>query len=441
MLKRSLSFIHLVSFIMSMMIGSGVFFLGAYVLYFSDASVMLSLIAWGVAGVFSLLLALNFVELGMMFPQSGGTYVFLKQAYSQRLASIFGYTGFLLSGSGSIAALALAFASFIRQINPTLTTPPTLLASIIIITLTGLAMKNIAQNAWVGLVITAAKVLGIFAVIVAGLSMGDVDVSLTIPQFESWPSLISMIAFASIISLWAYEGWANIFTLGDEIPTHPRPLLWSIIVGIGGVTLLYVLFHLAIYRTVPLLTLLQNLSSGNLYFATLAMESLFGSNGALFMNVLMTISILGTLHALIVIFPRVYYAMAKDGQFFSVAQDINEDASPFKATLLSMVMSLILVFTFSLIELTSFVVLQGLIYSALVVLGVIVLRFRQPQTPRPYKVFLYPLTPILSLLVLGYFMYNTYLNDSRSALIGLLLPLALWLGLWYVGHKKKVTNT
>jgi basic amino acid/polyamine antiporter, APA family len=171
MLKRSLSLVHLVSFVMSMMIGSGVFYLGAYVLYVSDTSILLTLIAWALAGVFSLLLALNYVELGMMFPRSGGTYVFLKEAYSQRLASIFGYTGFLLSGSGSIAALGLAFANLVKQVNPTLTTPSTLLASILIITLTGLAMKNITQNAWVSLLITGAKVLGLGVVIVAGLTM------------------------------------------------------------------------------------------------------------------------------------------------------------------------------------------------------------------------------------------------------------------------------
>lgn len=437
MLKRSLSLIHLVSFVISMMIGSGVFYLGAYVLYVSDASSLLSLIAWALAGGFSLLIALNYVELGMMFPRSGGTYVFLKEAYSQRLASIFGYTGFLLSGSGSIAALALAFANLVKQVNPTLTTPSTLLASILIITLTGLAMQNITQNAFVSLLITGAKVLGLGVVIVAGLTLGDVTLSMSLPTTLPLSGFVSMLAFASIVSLWAYEGWANVFSLGDEMSDKPKVVLWAIILGIGGVTLLYVLFHLAIYRSVPLLTLLENLGAGNLYFATLAMESLFGATGAWFMNILMIVSIVGTLHAIIVIFPRVYYAMAKDGQFIEVAKDVNEHASPYKATLLSMIMSIILVFTFSLIELTSFVVLQGLIYSALVILGLMVLRIKKPDQPRPYKVFLYPVTPIVSLIFLGYFIYNTYLNDSRSALIGLVLPLGLWMFLWLLGRKQK----
>jgi APA family basic amino acid/polyamine antiporter len=437
MLKRSLSLIHLVSFVVSMMIGSGVFYLGAYVLYVSDASSLLSLIAWALAGVFSLLIALNYVELGMMFPRSGGTYVFLKEAYSQRLASIFGYTGFLLSGSGSIAALALAFANLVKQVNPTLSTPSALLASILIITLTGLAMQNITQNGFVSILITGAKVLGLGVVIVAGLSLGDVSISMSLPSTLPLSGFVSMLAFASIVSLWAYEGWANVFSLGDEMSDKPKVVLWAIILGIGGVTLLYVLFHLAIYRSVPLLTLLENLGAGNLYFATLAMESLFGTTGAWFMNVLMIVSIVGTLHAIIVIFPRVYYAMAKDGQFLEVAKDINEQASPYKATLLSMIMSIILVFTFSLIELTSFVVLQGLIYSALVILGLMILRFKKPNQPRPYKVLLYPITPIISLIFLGYFIYNTYLNDSRSALIGLVLPLGLWIILWLLGRKQK----
>jgi basic amino acid/polyamine antiporter, APA family len=437
MLKRSLSLVHLISFVMSMMIGSGVFYLGAYVLYVSDSSTLLSLIAWTIAGVFSLLIALNYVELGMMFPRSGGTYVFLKEAYSQRLASIFGYTGFLLSGSGSIAALALAFANLVKQVNPNLATSSALLASILIITLTGLAMQNITQNAFVSLLITGAKVLGLGVVIVAGLSLGDVPLTSSLPSSLSVSGFVSMLAFASIVSLWAYEGWANVFSLGDEMSDKPKVVLWAIILGIGGVTLLYVLFHLAIYRSVPLLTLLENLGAGNLYFATLAMESLFGSTGAWFMNVLMIVSIVGTLHAIIVIFPRVYYAMAKDGQFFEVAKEVNEQASPYKATLLSMVMSIILVFTFTLIELTSFVVLQGLIYSALVILGLIVLRIKKPNHPRPYKVLLYPITPIVSLIFLGYFIYNTYLNDPRSALIGLILPLGLWMILWLLGRKQK----
>ena len=437
MLKRSLSLIHLVSFIMSMMIGSGVFYLGAYVLYVSDSSISLSLLAWAFGGLFSLLLALNFVELGMMFPRSGGTYVFLKEAYSQRLASIFGYTGFLLSGSGSIAALGLAFANLLRQLNPNMSTSPAILASIVIITLTGLAMRDVKQNALVSLLITGAKVLGLIAVITAGFMLGNEEIVLALPSSLDIPSFISLLAFATIVSLWAYEGWANVFSLGDEMTLNPKHVLWSIILGIGGVTLLYVLFHLAIYRSVPLLTLLDNLASGNLYFASIAMESIFGSSGAWFMNILMVVSILGTLHALIVIFPRVYYAMSKDGQFFEAAQEVNEQASPYKATLLSMIMSIILVFTFTLIELTSFVVLQGLIYSALVILGLILLRFKQPNTPRPYKVFLYPITPVVSLMFLGYFIVNTYLNDTRSSLIGLILPLVIWGVLYYFSKKQK----
>ncbi len=437
MLKRSLSLIHLVSFIMSMMIGSGVFYLGAYVLYVSDSSISLSLLAWAFGGLFSLLLALNFVELGMMFPRSGGTYVFLKEAYSQRLASIFGYTGFLLSGSGSIAALGLAFANLLRQLNPNMSTSPAILASIVIITLTGLAMRDVKQNALVSLLITGAKVLGLLAVITAGFMLGTEEIVLALPSSLDIPSFISLLAFATIVSLWAYEGWANVFSLGDEMTLNPKHVLWSIILGIGGVTLLYVLFHLAIYRSVPLLTLLDNLASGNLYFASIAMESIFGSSGAWFMNILMVVSILGTLHALIVIFPRVYYAMSKDGQFFEAAQEVNEQASPYKATLLSMIMSIILVFTFTLIELTSFVVLQGLIYSALVILGLILLRFKQPNTPRPYKVFLYPITPVVSLMFLGYFIVNTYLNDTRSSLIGLILPLVIWGVLYYFSKKQK----
>lgn len=438
MLKRSLSMIHLVSFIMSMMIGSGVFYLGAYVLFVSEASPLLSLLAWAGAGVFSLVLALNFVELGLMFPKSGGTYTFLKEAYSQRLASIFGYTGFLLSGSGSIAALALAFANLVRQFNPSLTTSTPLLASILIITLTGLAMKEISSNALVSLIITGAKVLGLLAIIGSGLLLGTQSIELSLPSSLSFSSFMSVLAFGSIVSLWAYEGWANVFSLGDEMPTQPKPVIGSILLGIGGVTLLYVLFHLAIYRIVALSTLLENLGNGNLYFATIAMQALYGDAGAWLLNILMAVSIIGTLHALIVIFPRVYYAMAQDGQFLKSASEVNQEASPYKATLMSMVMSLVLVFTFTLIELTSFVVLQGLIYSALVIIGLLILRKKQPLTPRPYKVFLYPLTPLLSLAFLGYFIYNTYQNDPRSSLIGLILPLVLWAILYYQSTKKRV---
>ena len=118
----------------------------------------------------------------------------------------------------------------------------------------------------------------------------------------------------------------------------------------------------------------------------------------------------------------------------------SEQSSPYKATILSMIMSIILVFTFTLIELTSFVVLQGLIYSALVILGLILLRYKQPHSPRPYKVFLYPITPILSLVFLGYFIINTYLNDPRSSLIGLLLPLVIWGVLYYFSKKQKRAN-
>ena len=418
-----------VSIIGGIMIGSGIFYLGSYVLERTQMSLGLSLLCWIIGGIVSLLGGLCFAELGSSCPKSGGLVVYLDEAYHPIVGYMFGFTSWLLSGAGSIAAVAIAMPTAFRGYMPLSDMTIKIIAIALIVGLTAYNSLGIKQGTILQNAAMIAKLIPIIAIIIGALLFGkqSPDLSL-IPAGGadvSFSKIISMISFAVVATLWAYEGWTNLNSLAEEMKDPARNLPKALLIGIGSVTVLYTLFYFAIYKVVPYGQIVSMIKSGNLYIGTEAAKSIFGNIGGSLVLVTMLIAMFSSLNGMIISFPRNYYAMAKEGHFFKSYGKLHPKYNvPTTSLVGQAIIASILVLLRDLDQLTSLVVFTGMIFNLLGVIAVVVYRKKFPNLERPYKAWGYPVTVIISIALFAGLMINNLMEDPVTALIGLIVPAA-----------------
>ena len=269
--------------------------------------------------------------------------------------------------------------------------------------------------------------------IVAGKQSPDLSIMPT--SNPSFGALIGMIAFATVASLWAYEGWTNLNTVAEEIKNPKKNLPRAIIIAIVGCTLLYTLFNLAIYRVIPFDQISSMIASDNLYLGTEAAKSVMGNFGQIVVIIAMATAIFGSLNGCILVFPRQYYAMAKDGYFFkSFAKLHPKYGTPTTSILVQAVISIVLVMMRDLNQLTNLVIFSSMFFNVLTIGAVFIFRKKFPNMERPYKAWGYPVTIVITLLIFIGLMVNTLMEDPITALIGMSVPAV---GLLCYGFFKK----
>lgn len=432
-LRRDVGLFGGISVLAGIMIGSGIFYIGAIVLQRSGMSLGLALLVWLIGGLVTLMSGICFAELGAMMPKAGGYYVYLREAYGERVAFMCGITNFFLSSSGSIAALAVAFAAAISSmwhIDPTMQ-KVIAVSSIVLLSLInirGIKLGSFVQNTFMIL-----KMLPIVLILVCGLVMGTESPDLSLspmtidgaPLEISWTEICAMIGFSVIATLWAYEGWTNLNNIAEEIKNPKRNIPLALILSITGVMTLYVLFNYAVYRVVPHDTIMSMVAAGDYYLGTEAAKILFGPADMVVVGTAMMLAIFNSLNGCIMVFPRMYFAMARDGALFpSLAKLHPTWRTPINAQIASAVMAIILVLSRSLSELTSLVAVCGMIFHGLAFFSVIVLRRKYPNLERPYKVWFYPFLILVVCAIMIGLIINTVEKDPVTAALGLLVPLA-----------------
>jgi APA family basic amino acid/polyamine antiporter len=425
--RREVGLFGGISVLGGIMIGSGFFYLGSFVLLRSGMSQGLALLVWLIGGLVTLLSGICYAELGAMMPKAGGSYVYLREAFGERIAYMSGISGFVLGSSGSIAALAIAFPNLLSSILPLTPIMGKAIAIFLIIGLTAANVFGIRLGSRIQNVFMVAKLIPILVILFAGLFLGTQSPNLSlIPDTQpTFGQLASMIAFSVVATLWAYEGWTNLNTISEEIKNPKRNIPLAIILAILGVTALYTLFNYAIYRVLPLDVIAGLFQEGNFFLGTEVAGSLFGNSGKLLVSAAMAISVFGALNGCVMVFPRTYYAMAKDGLFFpSFARLHPEYKTPVNASIASALIAIALVLSRNLNQLTSLVVFGGFIFNSLTFYAVIVLRRKYPTLNRPYKVWLYPFSVILTILIMVGLTINTFQEDPVTSMIGLLVPAA-----------------
>lgn len=442
-LKREIGAFGGFNILTGIMVGSGIFYLGSYVLMRSGMSQGLALLVWVIGGIITLISGLCYAELGAMMPVTGGSYVYLKKAYGNLISFMSGSTNYVLASCGSVAALALAAANIFPMFLDISAFSVKLIAVFLIVALTvinycGVKLGSLVQNFF-----TIAKLIPIVLILILGIFMGreNVDMSVTIENGMSFTQVIQMVAFAVIATFWAYEGWTNLNVVAGEIKNPKRNLPLAIISAIVLVMIIYVLFNFSIYRVLSMNEISSSLDKENYYLGTLAAQKILGNVGGVLVTSTMLIAIIGALNGCILVFPRSLYSMSHNGSFFKVFDRVHPKyETPSISIIVTAVISIALVFSNDLNQLTTLVVFSGLIFNALVFITIFIFRKREPNLERPYKVWLYPLTPIIAVLVMVGMIINTLITDFRTSILGIIITLlsVILYGFYYLSKKRGI---
>ena len=442
--KKEISLFGGVSILGGIMVGSGIFYLGSYVLMRTGMSLGLALLSWIIGGLVSLLGGICYAELGASDPSTGGTTVYLRKAYSPMVGFLNGFNSWLIGGPGSIAALAIALPSALTNIIPMGQWTIKIIAIILIISLTVVNYFGVKFGSKLQNISMILKLIPIGIILVLGLLMGDVtpDLSLTPVTGEvSFSSIISMVAFAVVATLWAYEGWTNLNTVAEEVKNPKKNLPLAIIISIVSITLLYTLFNYSIYRVLPFAEIERLLANNEFYLGTYAAERLMGNSGRILVISGMVVAMFGSLNGCILAFPRMYYAMSEEGHFFQSFKKLHPVYKvPYAPLIAQCVISILLVLLRNLNQLTSLVVFSGMIFNTLSVFAVMIYRRKFPTIERPYKVIGYPITVILTTLIFIGLLVNTFIEDPLTSIIGLSVPAIGILFYYYFDRKLKSTK-
>ena len=440
--KKSIGPFSGISIVAGMVIGSGVYYLGSYVLERTGMSMGWSIVAWIIGGLITIVGGLCFAELGASMPVAGGQTIYLNKMYGPAFGFINGFSCFLLTGSGGVAALAMAAVTAYKGVFDLSDLMIKVIAIIIIlllmtINLLGVKEMTIYQN--FSMVIRLVPVL---MIIVIGFAVGkespDLSLSLTGTSAEGGniTDIISMIGFATFASLWAYDGWYNLNTVAEEMRNPKKDLPFAIITSLIGVTLIYTLFYLAVYKVLPASDIVEMVKSGDLYLGNEVVQRTLGGAGAWILLICMTVGIIGSANVNTLCDPRTYYAMSREGYFPRFFGHISEKHGvPTYGILVASGMAILLVIFNNLQELTDMLIFTTSILNAMTIFGVLILRRKYPGLERPYKVWGGKVTIVITCLAYIVLMVNEFIDAPKAALTGIGITLAGLLVYYY--FKKK----
>ena len=419
-----------ISLVAGMTIGSGVYYLGSYVLERTDFSFGLALLCWIIGGLVSILGGLCFAELGASRPVAGGMTVYLSEAYHPALGFVNGFSCFILTCSGSIASLAMAAVEGFRGPLGLSNLTVKIAAILIILIFTAINLRGARVGVAFQSFTMVARVIPLILIVILGMFLGDhsVDMSLSMEGTRAdgrgITGVISLIGFATFASLWAYEGWTNLNTVGEEMKNPKRDLPLAIIISLGFITLIYTLFQFAIYRVLPADQIISMIEGGDIYLGNAVAQKLMGGFGQTLVLAGMTIGILGTVNGDVLVFPRTYYAMAKEGFFPKKFAELSEKTGvPVAATLASSAVAIILVVFNNLQSLTDLLITLSALLNVLCVGAVIIYRKKFPNLERPYRVWGGIPTVVVTIILFAILLINNFIEDPKASLIGLAIPL------------------
>jgi APA family basic amino acid/polyamine antiporter len=413
-LLRVLGLWETTAIVMGIMIGSAIFIVPAEITR-EVGSERAAICVWIICGLLSLFGALSFAELAAMFPQAGGQYVYLREAYGHLVSFLCGWTFFLAVQSGGISTVAVGFAQYLADFFPIHPGQQKLAASLAIVVLTAINYRGVREAGWVQSVLTGAKVGAMVALVALGFALvhGHAAGAVNLPTPAGW-GFFSSFGVAMVAALWAYDGWNNGSFAADEVRNPERNLPLGLILGTGAVMVIYILLNLVYYHVLPLANVAQSPR-----VAAEAGTRLFGRSGAHWVSLAIIVAMLGCVNGMILAGARVYYAMAKDGLFFRWCGLVHPKFhTPHLSLLSQAAWAILLVLLGTYEQLFTYVIFAGWIFYALTVFAVILLRRKRPDLRRPYRVTGYPLVPAVFLVAAAGFILNTLLAKPLESGIG-----------------------
>lgn len=385
--------------LVSNVVGSGIFTTTGFMARdLGHPGIILSV--WLIGGFIALAGALSYSELGAAFPVAGGEYAYLRRAYGPLVGFLSGWTSFTIGFSAAIAAGAVSFAAYLLQLFPhgdQAGTWSTAVAFALLWVITGFHLAGVGPGGWLQRTLTVMKVGAILLLIAAGLMVGKGDwANLGLTDAHADPG-IGQCFVSLIFALYAYSGWNAAAYLAGEITDPARTIPRTMIGGTLFVALLYLVLNGFYLYALPVTELA---SPPLMPVADKVAGALLGVEASRFVTAMLCLSIAGAVSAMVWAGPRVYFAMAQDGLVPSlIAQTPGVQRTPVNAILLQSVWASVLILsgTFERLVIYSGIVLT--IFSALAVGAVPILRWKEPDLPRPYHTPFYPLVPGIYLLI------------------------------------------
>ena len=467
-MKKSLNLFDTTLLVAGSMIGSGIFIVSADIARVVGSAGWL-LVVWILSGVITLFAALSYGELAGMMPQAGGQFVYIKKAFGDLVAFVYGWTVFLVIQTGVIAAVAVAFAKFtgvfipffeegnvLFQIVSLKITSAQLLAIFIIALLTYINTRGIENGKAIQRIFTSAKLIALFALIIVGIYYGfhsDVfsnnmahawdakgidDIgSGTFKGFTSLSgmSLATALGLAMIGSLFSSDAWNNVTFIAGEVENPKRNIPLGLFFGVCIVTLIYVLANVAYLCLLPLEGSMgtDSVVGNGIMFAqkdrvgTAALFVVFGDVAKYLMAALIMVSTFGCNNGLILAGSRLFQSMAKDGLFFKKAARLNKFNVPSNAMVFQGIWASLLCLSGSYGDLLDYCTFSSLIFYIITIAGLFVLRKKMPDVERPYKAFGYPVVPALyivltTLICIDLLVYKTFNCGMGLLIIALGVP-------------------
>jgi APA family basic amino acid/polyamine antiporter len=394
------------------------------------------LAVWIAGGALALAGAMAYAELAAMRPRAGGEYVYLREAYGPLPAFLTGWTSFVAGFSGAIAAAAVGLAGYLGRFVPaagdttpwvavplgvlTLTVSPQALVALVVIAIfsavhaVGLGPGRFVQNT-----LAAVKALGLVAFAIAGLTWGDAP-----PEAASRAAAqaggvtLGGWLLALVPVMFSYSGWNAAAYVAEEIREPARRLPRALALGTGVVVLVYLAMN-AVYLHALSIADLQGIE---MRVIDVAAERLFAGAAATALTVLSLLITAGSISAMVFAGPRVYYAMARDGLFTAAASRVHPRwRTPVVAIVAQGIWSGLLVLSGTFEQLVSYTAFAVVLFAGVAVFAVFVLRWRQPDAPRPFKALGYPLAPALFTTMSAAMVVNAVQRDPGPSAAGLVL--------------------
>jgi APA family basic amino acid/polyamine antiporter len=401
------------------MIGSGIFIVSADIARYAGGAGWL-LAVWAATGLFTLTAALCYAELAAMFPRAGGQYVFLREAFGPLVGFLYGWTLFFVIQTGTIAAVAVAFAKFLGVLVPAVSASSALVrigthalstqqavAVGVIVLLTAANCRGVQTGKRIQNAFTVTKVASLVGLIGIALLLGW-NASVVRANFGAlWGeaplggAFFAGLGAAMVGSLFSADAWNNVTFTAAEVRDANRAVPRALLAGTGLVLALYFLTNVAYTLVLPVAgspagaTLLERgiTHAADDRVATAVMQAILGAPGAAVMALLIMISTFGCANGMVLAGPRLYYAMARDGLFFRGLARLNARAVPARGLVVQGVWTSILALSGRYGQLLDYVIATALVFYALTVIGLVRLRASRPPVPGQYRMPGYPFLP------------------------------------------------
>jgi APA family basic amino acid/polyamine antiporter len=440
-LVRALSLADAIAIVVGCVIGTGVFLKAALMTQLLG-SPGLVLLAWLAAGLLSLAGALTYAELGAMYPESGGEYVFLGKAYGDFPAFLYGWTQWAVASPGGIAAIAAAFAIFLGAVIPlgapwVERTAPVfgqvvhwqfglqqIVAVAVILVFTAINCFAVIVGGRVQSVLAVAKVLGIAVIIVGAFAFSSSGgtANLGAPAGQAATGVTAFGA-AMLAALWAYSGWYSLPLVAGEVENPQRNVPRGLILGMLAVLVIYLLVNLSYFWVLPVSEVATANSTAHraaLPVATKAAETFLGPLGVKFISIAFIVSAVGALNGMVLSRARIPFAMAQSGMLFARLGQLSEKSRvPVTAIMVQGAWASVLALSGSFDQITTCTIFSLWLFYSFTGGAIFVLRWKQPDLPRPYKAFGYPVVPAVFVIVAAWLVINTLRTNTVESIVGL----------------------